>query len=139
MNNKAFGITFAAVLASALLFFGVANAGAMAVDTWIFPTEEFGDNTYIGTTDVSNLEHEQAKQLFTGQVDSWRQTAELLVTYQDATANYPLNNAEILLDDTVRQAQTGTQNTFVFQLSPENDRDFPKAAISGCWLYRNRC
>lgn len=135
MNNKVFGITFAAVLASALLFFGVANAGAMAVDTWIFPTEEFGDNTYIGTTDVSNMEHEQAKQLFVGQVDSWSKTAELLVTYQDATASYPLKNAEILLDDTVRQAQSGTQNSFVFQLSPETTgaflkQQFPAAAFT---------
>ncbi|MBX0315081.1 VanW family protein [Planococcus glaciei] len=135
MNNKVFGMTFAAVLASALLFFGVANAGAMAVDTWIFPTEEFGDNTYIATTDVSNMEHEQAKQLFVGQVDSWRQTAELLVTYQDATASYPLNNAEILLDETVGQAQSGTQNNFVFQLSPETtstflEQQFPTAGFT---------
>lgn len=126
MDNKVFGITFAAILASALLFFGVANAGAMAVDTWVFPKEEFGDNTYIGTTDVSNMEHAEAKQLFVGQVDSWRQTAELLVTYQDATASYPLNNAEILLDDTVTQAQSGTQNTFVYQLSPETTATFLK-------------
>lgn len=135
MNNKVFGMTFAAVLASALLFFGVANAGTMAVDTWIFPTEEFGDNTYIATTDVSNMEHEQAKQLFVGQVDSWRQTAELLVTYQDATASYPLNNAEILLDETVGQAQSGTQNNFVFQLSPETtatflEQQFPTAGFT---------
>ncbi|WKA52442.1 VanW family protein [Planococcus liqunii] len=124
MNNKVFGITFALVLASALLFFGVANAGAMAVDTWIFPTEEFEDNTYIGTTDVSNLEHEQAKQLFVGQVDSWRTSSELLVTYQDATASYPLENAEILLDETIAQAQSGTQNNFVFQLQPETTQTF---------------
>ncbi|MBZ5201209.1 VanW family protein [Planomicrobium chinense] len=126
MDNKVFGITFAAILASALLLFGVANAGAMAVDTWIFPTEEFGDNTYIGTTDVSNMEHGEAKQLFVGQADLWRQTAELLVTYQDATASYPLKNAEILLDDTIRQAQSGTQNSFVFQLSPETTGAFLK-------------
>ncbi|MGK7377896.1 VanW family protein [Planococcus sp. 1R117A] len=135
MNNKVFGLTFAAIFASALLFFGVANAGALAVDTWIFPTEEFSDNTYIGTTDVSNMEHEQAKQLFVGQADAWRTAAELQVTYQDATASYPLDNTEILLDETIGQAQSGTQNTFVFQLSPETTKtflkqQFPVAAFS---------
>jgi hypothetical protein len=135
VDNKVFGMTFAAIFASALLFFGVANAGAMAVDTWIFPTEEFGDNTYISTTDVSNMELAEAKQLFAGQTESWRTAAELLVTYQDATASYPLDTAEILLDETVVQAQSGTQNNFVFGLSPETTRvfleqQFPAVAFS---------
>lgn len=116
MDNKAFGITFSSILASGVVFFGAANAGAFAVDTWLFPTEEFGDNTYIGTTDVSNMELADAKLLFGGQVESWRQGAELLVTYQDVTAPYPLDSAQILLDETVLNAEDGTQNQFVYDL-----------------------
>lgn len=116
MNNKAFGITFSSILASGVVFFGAANAGAFAVDTWLFPTEEFGDNTYIGTTDVSNMELADAKLLFGGQVESWRQGAELLVTYQDVAVPYPLESAQILLDETVANAEDGTQNPFVYDL-----------------------
>ncbi|WP_203339768.1 VanW family protein [Planococcus beijingensis] len=116
MDNKLFGLAFAAVFGIAVFVFGTANVGAYAVDNWLFPTEEFGDNTYIGTTDVSNMEVESAKMMFAGQSETWRSDAELHVTYQDATAAYPLENAEILLDETVRNAETGSQNNFVFKL-----------------------
>lgn len=124
MDNKLFGMAFAAVFGLAVFVFGAANAGAYAVDNWLFPTEEFGDNTYIGTTDVSNMEVESAKMLFAGQSETWRANAELHVTYQDATEIYPLENAEILLDETVRNAETGAQNNFFFQLSPDTTRSF---------------
>ncbi|MDN7240348.1 VanW family protein [Planococcus sp. N028] len=124
MDNKIFARTFIVILTSALLFFGAANAGAFAVDKWVFPTETFGENTYIGTTDVSNMALADAKMLFTGQTEAWRSTAELHVTYQDATAKYPLDTAEILLDETVSQAQTGAQNQFVYHLPSETTSAF---------------
>ncbi|ANU11318.1 hypothetical protein BBH88_13945 [Planococcus antarcticus DSM 14505] len=124
MDNKLFGMTFAAVFGIAVFVFGAANAGAYAVDNWLFPTEEFGDNTYIGTTDVSNMEVESAKMMFAGQSETWRADAELDVTYQDATESYPLENAKILLDETVRNAENGSQNSFVFQLSADTTRSF---------------
>src|SRR5690606_10044765 len=135
VNNKVFGATFATVLSTGVLFFGAANAGAFAVDTWLFPKEEFGDNTYIGITDVSNMELAQAKLLFTGQADAWRAASTLQVTYQDATANYTLDNVEILLDETITGAQDGVQNSFVFQLSPATtaaflSEQFPTAVFS---------
>ncbi|TAA69171.1 VanW family protein [Planococcus salinarum] len=124
MDNQVFGKTLLTITSSALLVFGVANAGSFAADKWLFPAQEFGSNTYIGTTDVSNLELADARMLFAGKVESWRSTAELMVTYQDVTASYPLENAEILLDETVANAQTGTQNDFVFQLSEDTTRTF---------------
>ncbi|CEG23087.1 VanW like protein [Planococcus massiliensis] len=135
MDNKVFGTTFLAIILSAFLFFGVANAGALAVDKWFFPVEKFGDNTYIGATDVSNMEVTEAKQLFAGRVESWKQSAQLIVTYQDATANYPLDNAQILLDETVQRAQSGSQNNFVFELSDATTQtflaeQFPSAVFS---------
>lgn len=116
MNNKVLGTTFMAVGATAFLIFGGVNAGAMAIDTWLFPKEQFGDNTYIGTTNVSNMEVASAMSQFDGVADSWRETAELTVTYQDATAVYPLDDVEILLEQTAERAKSGMQNAFVFQL-----------------------
>lgn len=124
MDNKVFGLTFLAVVSSAFLFFGVANAGSFAIGNWLFPTEEFGDNTYIGTMEVSNMELAAAKSLFSDTVKSWRETAELQVTYQDVTVAYPLDNVEVLLDETVATAESGSQNGFVFQLSEDTTRKF---------------
>ncbi|WKA56245.1 VanW family protein [Planococcus shixiaomingii] len=135
MDNKLFGRTFIVILTSALLFFGAANAGALAVDKWVFPSQKFGENTYIGTTDVSGMALADAKMLFAGQTKAWRSTAELHVTYQDATAEYPLDTAEILLDETISQAQTGAQNPFVYHLPSETTsaflaQQFPVAAFT---------
>ncbi|MGI2326459.1 hypothetical protein [Planococcus sp. YIM B11945] len=124
MDNKVFGLIFLAIMSSALLFFGVANAGAAAVDKWLFPTETFGEHTYIGTTDVSNMEVASAMAQFSGNAEAWKQTAELLVTYQDATASYPLDNAEILTEDTAAQAVSGSQNNLIYQLSNETTEAF---------------
>ncbi|WP_203333130.1 VanW family protein [Planococcus beigongshangi] len=124
MDNQIFGKSLLTIASSALLVFGVANAGSLAADKWLFPAEEFGSNTYIGTTDVSNMELSEARLLFAGKVDSWRSTAELQVTYQDVTASYPLDNAEILLDETVANAETGTQNNYIFKLSEDTTRTF---------------
>lgn len=70
------------------------------------------------------MEVPEVKQLFAGREESWKQAAQLIVTYQDATASYPLDNAQILLDETLQQAQDGSQNSFVFQLSDATTQSF---------------
>ncbi len=126
MDNKQFGKVFGGVFGAALLVFGTANAGAYAVDEWVFPSAEYGDYTYIGTTDVSNMAVADAKTLFLGQASAIRESSELHVTYLDATAKYPLKDAEISLDDTLERAESGAQNDFVFDLPESTTRSFLK-------------
>ncbi|MDN5709130.1 MAG: VanW family protein [Planococcus sp. (in: firmicutes)] len=135
MDNKVFGLTFLAVLASAMVFFGIANAGSYAVDNLLFSSEEYGDNTYIGTTDVSNMEVASAVSTLSSSFDSWKQNASLFVRFQDATAEYPLKHVEALVDETAAQAQSGQQNNFVIDLPEAKTRsflesNFPAAAFS---------
>lgn len=124
MDNKVFGLTFLAVLASAMIFFGIANAGSYAVDHLLFSSEEYGDNTYIGTTDVSNMEVASAVSTLSGSFDSWKQNAALFVRFQDATAEYPLKYVEALVEETAAQAQSGQQNNVVINLPEAKTRSF---------------
>ncbi|MDE0583621.1 VanW family protein [Planococcus sp. A6] len=126
MDNKQFGKVFVGVFGAALVVFGTANAGAYAVDEWVFPSAEYGDYTYIGTTDVSNMAVADAKTLFLSQASAVRESSELHVTYLDATAKYPLKDVEISLDETLERAQSGAQNDFVFDLSETTTRSFLK-------------
>ncbi|RLJ87230.1 VanW family protein [Planococcus citreus] len=126
MDNKQFGKMFGGVFGAALVVFGTANAGAYAVDEWVFPSAEYGDYTYIGTTDVSNMAVADAKTLFLSQASAVRESSELHVTYLDATAKYPLKDVEISLDETLERAQSGAQNDFVFDLSETTTRSFLK-------------
>lgn len=135
MDNKVFGLTFLAVLASAMVFFGIANAGSYAVDNLLFSSEEYGDNTYVGTTDVSNMEVASAVSTLSSSFDSWKENAALFVRYQDATAEYPLKHVEALVEETAAQAQSGQQNSFVIDLQEAKTRsflesNFPAAAFS---------
>ena len=124
MDNKVFGLTFLTVLASALVFFGIANAGSYAVDNLLFSSEVYGDNTYIGTTDVSNMEVASAVSTVSSSFDSWKQNAVLFVRFQDATAKYPLKHVEALVEETTSQAQSGQQNNFVIDLQEAKTRSF---------------
>lgn len=126
MDNKQFGKVFGGVFGAAFLVFGTANAGAYAIDEWVFPSTEYGDYTYIGTTDVSNMEVADAKNLFLGQDSAIRESSELHVRYLDATAKYPLKDIEISLDETLERAESGTQNNFVFDFSESTTRSFLK-------------
>lgn len=126
MDNKQFGKVFGGVFGAALLVFGTANAGAYAVDEWVFPSAKYGEYTYIGTTDVSNMAVADAKSLFLTQAATFRETAELHVTYLDETAQYPLKDVEISLDETLERAQSGSQNQFIFDLSESQTRSFLK-------------
>ncbi len=126
MDNKQFGKVFGGVFGAALVVFGTANAGAYAVDEWVFPSAEYGDYTYIGTTDVSNMAVADAKSLFLSQASAVRESSELHVTYLDVTAKYPLKDVEISLDETLERAQSGAQNDFVFDLSESTTRSFLK-------------
>ena len=55
MDNQIFGKSLLTIASSALLVFGVANAGSLAADKWLFPAEEFGSNTYIGKNFYANF------------------------------------------------------------------------------------
>ncbi|WP_404337431.1 hypothetical protein [Planococcus rifietoensis] len=131
MDNKVFGLTFLAVLASAMVFFGIANAGSYAVDNLLFSSEEYGENTYVGTTDVSNMEVASAVLTLSGSFDSWKENAALFVRYQDATAEYPLKHVEALVEETAAQAQSGQQNNFVIDLQEAKTRSFLESNFPG--------
>lgn len=124
MDNKVFGMTFLAVLASAMVFFGIANAGSYAIDNLLFSTDEFGDDTYIGTTDVSNMEVASAVSTLSGNFEEWKQNAALIVQYQDAVAEYPLKHASIRLEDITVQSKSGQQNNLLIELPESKTRDF---------------
>ncbi|MBT2582429.1 VanW family protein [Planococcus sp. ISL-109] len=131
MDNKQFGKVFGGVFGAAILVFGTANAGAYAVDEWIFPSAKYGEYTYIGTTDVSNMAVADAKSMFVTQAATFRESAELHVTYLDETAQYPLKDVEISLDETMERAQSGSQNHFIFDLSESQTRSFLKKQFNG--------
>lgn len=124
MDNKVFGLTFLAVLASAMVFFGIANAGSYAIDNILFSTDEFGDNTYIGATDVSNMEVASAVSTLSNNFEEWKQSATLLVQYQDAAAEYPLKHAAIRLDELTAETQSGQQNNLLIELPESKTRSF---------------
>ena len=107
MNNKLFGTTFAALLGSTVLFFGVTQASDFLIDRVIFPTEGFADQTYIGPYVVSNLPEEEAVVTVTTGVKGWFDQAQVQIQLQDAVVPFPLETVEFDTNSTITAAQDG--------------------------------
>lgn len=120
MNNKLFGITFATLLGSSVLFFGFTQAGTYVINKVIFPTKEFGEQTYIGPYDVSNLlEQDAAVTVQTG-VQSWYDDAQIKIKLQDAVVPFPLEAIQFNTDGTLTSAQGGVKNDLKFDVTDDS-------------------
>lgn len=120
MNNKLFGTTFATLLGSTVLFFGVTQAGTYVINEVVFPAKEFGDQTYIGPYDVSNLaENEAAVTVQTG-VKGWYDEAQVQIKLQDAVFPFPLEVVRFDANSTLTKAQNGAKNELKFDVTEES-------------------
>ncbi|WP_088007245.1 VanW family protein [Indiicoccus explosivorum] len=124
MNNKAFIRVFTFIATSALAFYVLANLGTFAVDKLVFPEREFGDNTRIGTLDVSNVTESEAKVALEQHLAGWQSGTKLQVVYQDAVADYPMDAAQVLLDESIHTAETGERNSLDVSVSEEATATF---------------
>lgn len=120
MNNKVFGTTFAALLGSSVLFFGVTQAGTYVVNEVIFPAKDFGDQTYIGPFDVSNLPEEEAAVTIQTGVKGWFDQAQVKIRVQDAEVPFPLEVVEFNTNNTLTSAQDGAKNELLFDVTEES-------------------
>ncbi|HLG27074.1 MAG TPA: hypothetical protein VI423_04755 [Paenisporosarcina sp.] len=120
MNNKLFGSTFAALLGSSVLFFGVTQAGSFVINDVIFPSKEFGEQTYIGPFDVSNLPEEEAAVTVQTGVKGWFDQAQVKIKVQDAVVPFPLEAVQFNTDSTLTSAQDGAKNELQFDVTEES-------------------
>ncbi len=120
MNNKLFGTTFAALLGSSVLFFGVTQAGTYVVNEIVFPKKDFGDQTYIGPFDVSNLPEEEAAVTIQTGVKGWFDQAQVNIKVQDAVVVFPLEAVQFNTNNTITSAQDGVKNELQFDVTEES-------------------
>ena len=120
MNNKVFGTTFAALLGSSVLFFGVTQAGTYVLNDVIFPAKDFGDQTYIGPFDVSNLPEEEAAVTIQTGVKGWFDQAQVKIKVQDAVVPFPLEVVEFNTNNTLTSAQDGAKNELQFDVTEDS-------------------
>jgi len=120
MNNKLFGTTFAALLGSTVLFFGVTQAGTYVIDDLVFPSEEFEEQTYIGPYDVSNLPENEAAVTVQAGVKGWFDQATVQIKLQDAVVPFPLEVVQFNTDQTLTDAEDGAKNELQFDVTEES-------------------
>ncbi|MGB3260048.1 hypothetical protein [Paenisporosarcina sp.] len=120
MNNKLFGTTFVAMLGTTVLFFGLSQAGTYAINKVVFPTKGFGDQTYIGPYDVSNLPETDAAVTVQTGVKAWYDEAQVQIKLQDAIIPFPLEVVEFNTDRTLTSARDGAKNELRFDVTEES-------------------
>lgn len=120
MNNKLFGTTFVALLGSTVLFFGVTQAGTYVIDEVVFPSKGFGEQTYIGPYDVSNLPENEAVVTVQTGVKGWYGEANVQIKLQDAVVPFPVEVVQFNTDSTLTNAQDGAKNELQFDVTEES-------------------
>lgn len=110
MKNKDFLTIFISVLAATLFFYGVSAGGALALNNAFSSKHNFGNQSYIGTFDVSNLKEAEAKQLLAEGFQQLEEDFRVSLIYQDATADLPVEAVTYNVDKTTSAAETGLEN-----------------------------
>ncbi len=115
MRNKGFLNTFIAVLAATLFFYGISTFGALAFSQ--ASTTFFGDQTYVGSYDISNQKEREALEKLTTGFTELQSTFSVNLAYQDAVVALPEELVRLDAEQTIERAKSGEENPIVASVS----------------------
>jgi hypothetical protein len=76
----------------------------------------FSENTYIGTVDVSNKTHDEAKAAIEAKTNEWAAVADIQVEYKGQIYKIPASDFVFLIEESVASAVHGKQNELQLEL-----------------------
>ncbi|WP_176167395.1 VanW family protein [Mesobacillus jeotgali] len=93
-------------------YYGVPAFGSLASSN-----QTFTESTYIGTVDVSNKTHEQAKAVVEAKVNEWLSSAKISLVYKGEIYDVDPSKFIYLVDESVADAKSGTQNELYVEMN----------------------
>ncbi|MET3574634.1 hypothetical protein ACFFIY_11540 [Bhargavaea ullalensis] len=118
-NNKRTLTVFLGVLLSTVFFYLFASGGSLLAGNWLFPSKDFGDNTYIGPYDVSDFKEAQTTKVLGKGVQDLEGRFDVDVYYQDASFKLPPEAVLYDVQGTIDRASTGEENPLVVHVKEE--------------------
>ncbi|SIT83251.1 VanW family protein [Edaphobacillus lindanitolerans] len=121
-NNKRTFTMVLGVLVSTVFFYLFASGGSLLAGNWLFPSKDFGDNTYIGPYDVSDLKEAQTTKVLSDGVTDLEGRFDVDVQYQDASFKLPPEAVSFDVQGTIDGANSGAENPLVVHVKNESIR-----------------
>jgi hypothetical protein len=99
-----------------IFIFSFSYFGATAFGTRSASNLVFSENTYIGTVDVSNKTHDEAKASLEAKANEWAAAADIQVEYKGQAYKIPATEFVFLIEESVASAVHGKQNELQIEL-----------------------
>jgi len=122
VGNKSFLTTFISVLAATVFFYGLSAGGALAVNNVFSSKNNFGNQSYVGSFNVSNLKEQEAREQLSADFGGLLESFKVDLVYQDAVAELPVEAVVLELDQTIENAETGIENPIKATVSEDSLR-----------------
>ncbi|KZE39995.1 hypothetical protein AV656_01575 [Bhargavaea cecembensis] len=117
-NKKSLSV-FMGVLASTFFFYIFASGGSMLAGNLLFPSKDFGENTYIGPYDVSDFKEPETVKVLSDGVTDLQGRFDVNIVYQDASFQLPQEAVSYDVDGTIDNASSGQENPMLAQVNGE--------------------
>jgi hypothetical protein len=108
-------IKFSLILS--VLIFSFTYFGVSALGSRTSSNQTFLEKTYIGTVDVANKTHEQAKAAIEAKLNEWLAAARISLVYKGDI--YAIDPAQFiyLVDESIAEAESGTKNELYIEMN----------------------
>ena len=115
---------FILLLFSTAYMLGFSHYGSLAINNIIDTEHSFEDNTIIGSVDVSNKTKAEANELIRQDIDNWKKTGLIEVTYKETRAVFDKDFFIFNVEKTIEQAKSGQQNEVQVELKKTTFEEF---------------
>ena len=116
MENKKVLNVLLGVLLSTFFFYLFASGGSLLAGNLLFPSKDFGENTYIGPYDVSDFKEAETAKVLNEGVSDLQSRFEVEVRYLDGSFQLPQEAVEFDVQGTISGADSGQENPLVVRV-----------------------
>ncbi|MFC7364706.1 MULTISPECIES: VanW family protein [Bhargavaea] len=118
-SNKKILSILSGVVASTAFFYLFASGGSILAGNLLFPSKDFGENTYIGPYDVSDFKEPETVKVLSEGVTDLEGRFDVSIIYQDASIQLPKEAVSYDVDSTIDNASSGQENPMLAQVNEE--------------------
>jgi hypothetical protein len=108
-----------AILLSTGFIFGFSHIGSLAVDKLFYSNFQYGENTKIGSVDISELNEKVALSLLMEKQKNWADNTTIQLVFKEKAAELNLEVFYFEIEESLRSAESNEQKELVVQINEE--------------------
>jgi hypothetical protein len=115
---------FFAILLSTGFIFCFSHIGALAVDSLFYSNSQYGDNTKIGSIDISGLNDKEALSLIMEKQKAWADKTTIQIVFKEKSAELKLDVFTFDIEQSLKAAESNEQKELIVQINEEKFDSF---------------